>query len=65
MNTDLIAEKNAIIEKIRQDWQLTPEEDRYFSLKNIEECSADLDNFIYNLTHLDKSADIQSQNGFF
>ncbi len=61
MNTNLIAEKNAIIEKIRQDWQLTPEEDRYFSLKNIEECSADLDNFIYNLTHLDKSADIQSQ----
>lgn len=58
---NLIAQKNALIEKIREDWQKTPEEYRYYSEENIQQCDLDLENFIQNLNHLDKKSDIQSQ----
>lgn len=58
---NLIAQKNALIEKIREDWQKTPEEYRYYSKENIQQCDLDLENFIQNLNHLDKKSDIQSQ----
>ncbi len=48
----ILAQKDAIVEKIRQYCQETPQEERDFGIEVIEACSADLDEFIDNLSSL-------------
>ncbi|GIM51784.1 hypothetical protein CAPN004_08140 [Capnocytophaga cynodegmi] len=55
MKAELLKQKQAIIKQMEAEFEATSEENRYFSIENIQKCDDDLTQFIERLSNLDRN----------
>ncbi|ATA67378.1 hypothetical protein CGC48_01300 [Capnocytophaga cynodegmi] len=55
MKAKLLKQKQAIIKQMEAEFEATSEENRYFSIENIQKCDDDLTQFIERLSNLDRN----------